>query len=193
MSAIFKYYFEGEQMELHKILNELISWETLHQGSAEDIVSEICMNLYSDRGIQARTYFEQLPMWLQDIILIIDFDTELNMNGIIGFLENSTGQYLDETIDSLKRIGAVQDYLTLHNIKLILMSSGIDPRILRANLNNQSEYTISSSQMIHGLDFDEVLDEAENLYLNQDRNIFENLFEYVEMNRSLFIREMEEC
>ncbi|MDR0267219.1 DUF4375 domain-containing protein [Paenibacillus sp.] len=179
-------------MELHKILNELVSMETLNQGSAEDIVSEICTNLYSDRGLQARANFEELPMWLQDIILIIDFDTELNMNGIIGFLENSTGSYLDETIDSLRRIGAIQDYVVLTNIKLILISNGIDPRILRVNMNNQSEYKISSSQMMHGLDFDEVLDEAEDLYLNQERSIFDNLFEYVEMNRTLFIREMEE-
>ncbi|WP_418936961.1 DMP19 family protein [Paenibacillus anseongense] len=40
------------------------------------------------------------------MLLILDFDIELQMNGIIGFLENSSGAYLEETMEALFRIRA---------------------------------------------------------------------------------------
>ena len=44
---------------------------------------------------------------LRNIMLIIDFETELSMNGILDFLGNSTGLFIPETIDSLKTVGLI--------------------------------------------------------------------------------------
>lgn len=56
------------------------------------------------------------PQFIQDIIFIIDYDTELSMNGILGFLKNSTNKYLPQTITALKNIGADTDVEVLKKI-----------------------------------------------------------------------------
>lgn len=171
-------------MDLVNLIGNLISPQTLKNGFSEDIVSEVCLNLYSEHGVMVRTNFCFLPTWLQDIILLIDYDTELNMNGILGFLENSTGLMLDETIETLKRIDAIDDYITMKNIKEILTANGIEIKVLRENVNSGSQYEILNSLKVHDLHFEEILNEETNLYLYQDRDIFKLLFEYMDLYRS---------
>jgi hypothetical protein len=40
------------------------------------------------------------------VVLVLDSDTEVNMQGMLGFLENSTGLFLAEAIGAFDRIGA---------------------------------------------------------------------------------------
>ena len=46
---------------------------------------------------------------MQDIIFIVDYDTELAMNGLCGFLTNDTGLYLSNTITALENCRALED------------------------------------------------------------------------------------
>ncbi|MFE0560759.1 hypothetical protein ACFW1P_33065, partial [Paenibacillus sp. NPDC058910] len=73
-------------MGVFKKIDNLISLVTIKNGSAEDIVGEVCTNLYKEEGSKVKEDFNSLPIWLQDIILLIEFDTELAMSGIVGFL-----------------------------------------------------------------------------------------------------------
>ncbi|MGG4107992.1 DUF4375 domain-containing protein [Paenibacillus lautus] len=171
-------------MGVFKKIDNLISLVTIKNGSAEDIVGEVCTNLYKEEGSKVKEDFNSLPIWLQDIILLIEFDTELAMSGIVGFLENSTGLMLDETIDTLKRINAIDDYRVMNKIKEILKKNGIEIKVLRGNINRRSEYEVLKSQEVHELNFEEIINEETNLYLYQDRNIFEYLFEYIDLNRA---------
>ncbi|MGG3307802.1 DUF4375 domain-containing protein [Paenibacillus lautus] len=171
-------------MGVFKKIDNLISLVTIKNGSAEDIVGEVCTNLYKEEGSKVKEDFISLPIWLQDIILLIEFDTELAMSGIVGFLENSTGLMLDETIDTLKRINAIDDYRVMNKIKEILKKNGIEIKVLRENINRRSEYEVLKSQEVHELNFEEIINEETNLYLYQDRNIFEYLFEYIDLNRT---------
>ncbi|OME84946.1 MULTISPECIES: DMP19 family protein [Paenibacillus] len=171
-------------MGVFKKIDNLISLVTIKNGSAEDIVGEVCTNLYKEEGSKVKEDFNSLPIWLQDIILLIEFDTELAMSGIVGFLENSTGLMLDETIDTLKRINAIDDYRVMNKIKEILKKNGIEIKVLRENINRRSEYEVLKSQEVHELNFEEIINEETNLYLYQDRNIFEYLFEYIDLNRT---------
>ncbi|MGV2805343.1 hypothetical protein GNF85_17235 [Clostridium perfringens] len=126
-------------MGVFKKIDNLISLVTIKNGSAEDIVGEVCTNLYKEEGSKVKEDFNSFPIWLQDIILLIEFDTELAMSGIVGFLENSTGLMLDETIDTLKRINAIDDYRVMNKIKEILKKNGIEIKVLRENINRRSE------------------------------------------------------
>jgi len=171
-------------MEVSKKIYNLISPDTIKNGSAEDIVDEVCTNLYKEEGSKTRDNFNFLPIWLQDIILIIDFDTALAMSGIVGFLENSTGIMLDETIDTLRRINAVDDYRVMNKIKEILKKNEIEIKVLRENINSRSTYEILNIQEVHGLNFEEIINEDTNLYLYQERNIFEYIYEYIDINRA---------
>ncbi|WP_338631889.1 hypothetical protein [Clostridium baratii] len=66
---------------------------------AEDVIESMAeiYNIPIDREDLVK-----YPQFIQDIIFIIDYDTELSMNGILGFLKNSTNKYLPQTITALK-------------------------------------------------------------------------------------------
>ncbi|CEP46542.1 Uncharacterised protein [[Clostridium] sordellii] len=80
---------------------------------AEDVIESMAeiYNIPIDREDLVK-----YPQFIQDIIFIIDYDTELSMNGILGFLKNSTNKYLPQTITALKNIGADTDVEVLKKI-----------------------------------------------------------------------------
>lgn len=187
-------------MNVVKVLvTNLIGGRDLSSLTAEDICGNISLNLYEPQNsiIRDEGNFSSLPDIIKDIILIIDFDTELNINGILGFLENSTGIYLEDTIKTLKKIEAYEDANVLDNIQKIMLRYGISPKQLRNNLSTSSHYDITSFSKIHGNVFnnmeDEILAEAEGLYLYQDeRNIFTNLFKYIDINKNILLEYLNE-
>ncbi len=85
--------------------------------SAADLVEHIGSVIYGEEASSIRDMIYEVPESLRTIILLIDFDTELSMNGVFGFLENSTRKYLNETISGLKLIRAEKDSSTMEEIK----------------------------------------------------------------------------
>ena len=167
--------------------------------TAEDFGGNISLNLYKPQNSRIRDQenFDKLPDIIKDIILIIDFDTELNINGILGFLENSTGLYLDETIKTLKRIEAYEDCEILENIQKIMLKHGVSTKYLTNNLKNVNHYDITSFSKTHGSDYDIMANEiglaAEGLYLYQDeRNIFTNLLKYIDINKNTIVEYLKD-
>ncbi|WP_167555276.1 DUF4375 domain-containing protein [Gottfriedia acidiceleris] len=113
----------------------------------------------------------------------------------MGFLENSSGVYLNDTIETLEKIKAEQDHNILNNIKHILDENNIFTSQLRVNTNDQELYSIQGFSETHGSAYDDMADRiceiAEKLYISsEDRNIFDYLILYVDKNKSLLIREL---
>ncbi len=176
--------------ELLDSLKNLITPDEVSNLSAEDIIGEISLRLYGQENYHIRDnrIFSVLPTILRDIILIIDLDTEVTMEGILGFLENSTGLYLDDTIETLERIKAYEDYRAMSNIRDILKKYKVSTFDLRENVNKGNLYDISSFSQTHGSQYDEMAEEiskeAKKLYLDrEEENIFTYLIEYVEENK----------
>ena len=179
-------------ISLTEVLKNLITLDDVIKLSAEDIIEQISIRLYEKENSHLRDneVFSKMPTVLKDIILIIDFDTELNMNGILGFLENSTGLFLDETILALERIRAFEDFIVLKKIKDILRKYRVSTHDLRENVNKGDLSDISSFSKTHGAEYDEMTKaigvEAEKLYLYNDfMKIFDYLTEYVEKSKTL--------
>jgi hypothetical protein len=173
-------------------LKNLITLDEISELSAEDIIGQISLRLYEQENqhIRDNDMFLALPTVLRDIILIIDLDTEVSMEGILGFLENSTGLFLDDTILTLERIKANEDCLVMSNIRDILKKYNVSTYDLRDNVNRGNLYDITSFSKTHGSQYDEMADtisvEAEKLYLYRESgNIFDYLIEYVEENKKL--------
>lgn len=180
-----------------EILKNLMSIDNIEKMSAADIIDDIASNLYNEENfhIKEPNVFNRIPLIIKDIILLIDFDIEVNMNGILGFLENSTGLFLNETIDSLERIDAYEDMKILKNIADIMKRYNTSTYDLRENVNNESLYEITSFIKTHGDDYDEMADEiimeADKLYIgNPDRNIFDNLEIYIEKHKKELVSEI---
>ncbi|MBB3113964.1 hypothetical protein FHS18_006080 [Paenibacillus phyllosphaerae] len=173
-----------------ELVRGLLPKDDLSTLSSEAIVEHIAMNMHKNELVKLRDRetFVQLPVVLQDILLLLDFDIELQMNGIVGFLENSTGFYLEETIQALNRIRATKDFEIMTGIKRLLDSKGVTPMHLKENVNQLSLYQVTNVAVTHGDDLSEVLVEidayAENLYLYRDSdNIFDLLFIYLQENK----------
>lgn len=56
------------------------------------------------------------PEFIQNACFLIDFDTELNMEGILTLLENTIGDYLPHIIKAFRVIGDNQDAEILEEI-----------------------------------------------------------------------------
>lgn len=183
--------------ECCEIIKSLISLDHLMKNTGEEIINEIALNLYKEENYQIceRDTFYKLPIVIRDIILVINFDTELTMQGILGFLENSTGLFLDDTIETLDRIQAKEDYEILIAIKSKLEQNNVSAQDFRNNVNNLKEYFINTFSKAHGSKYDEmaieICDIADRLYLyDDDRNIFDNLIRYVDTNKVNLINEL---
>ncbi|QAA32165.1 DMP19 family protein [Clostridium manihotivorum] len=66
-----------------------------------------------------RNEIKKYPQFVQDVIFIIDYDTELQMEGLVGFFNDSTKDYVNETISALKNCGAIKEAEILEKCKAI--------------------------------------------------------------------------
>lgn len=177
-------------------INRLISADELSRMSSEEIVGHIALNMYHSDFSSIRENIGALPEVLRDILLLIDFDTELSMNGIVGFLENTSGCYLNETIKALGNIQQTKDQAIMISIKEVLEEHGICTEKLRGNMNHLTVNQVSYSSKTHGDDIRHVLmlveKEAEQLYLYRDEeDLFDALFQYVEINQDELIKDIK--
>ncbi len=91
----------------------------LHVMSADDIIQEIGGKIYSEP--LDRDEILKYPQFIQDIIFLIDMDTELTMQGDV--LVNSTGQHVPNMIVALKNIHADNDANLLQKIYDVYQSN----------------------------------------------------------------------
>ncbi|MHA7966705.1 DMP19 family protein [Paenibacillus sp. CAU 1782] len=175
-------------MNTKDLINRLLPMDNILSMSGEDIVGHIAINIYGKEYAHLRKSLDQVPIVFRDIVLLINLDTELSMNGILGFLENPSGAYFDQTIDALERILADKDFNIMKSIKNLLNSNGINVSSLRTNVNNLEEFQVSSFSRTHGRESINIINSIEilagQLYLYRDDNdLFEYLFKYVEVNK----------
>ena len=94
----------------------------------------------------------------------IDLYTEVHMNGILGFLENSTGLYLTDTVDALETIAAHDTAKTLRVIQRIMNEHGVTVERLRSDFAKVPEW-ITTFRELHGGELSQMVHEARKLYI----------------------------
>ena len=72
------------------------------------------------------------------------------MDGMLGFLENSSGLLFPETIDAFDEIGACETVSVLRAIEKTLDKHGITPARLRADFAATKPYEITTFRELHG-------------------------------------------
>jgi hypothetical protein len=120
-------------------------------------------------------------------MLVIDFDTEVHMQGLCGFLENSTGRFLDETIDALEAIGAQETAATMRRIRAIL-APHLDPTKRAAGDTRIAALWDEGGEII----MDEIESLARRLYVylppQEREDIFGLLEMFIEKNKAALLR-----
>lgn len=126
---------------------------------------------------------EQWSSWadfIQVAYFIIAFDTELNMEGIFTFLENSIGHYAPQIIQAFRAISDDNDADILEEICALC-----PPDIMRGEFleNGHQEYEIDCFDDDHELK-EEIIERIEelerSLYLNTNFDIWKLLFGFVD-------------
>ena len=97
-----------------------------------ELVNELVCKIYKPPLSRLRERIATLPEPLRVLMLVSDFDTEVLMNGISGFLENPTGEYLHATIEAFEAIAARSTAATLRAIESAMREHGITHVMLRA-------------------------------------------------------------
>lgn len=64
-------------------------------------------DIYSE--FEIREVLDQYPPFVKEVILIIDYDTELQMDGLDSVMHGSLGDQLHEILQALDRCGATQE------------------------------------------------------------------------------------
>lgn len=133
--------------------------------SGKDILNDIGLKAYREPLSSLRS----LPGWpslsdpLHVAILLIDFDTEVSMNGLLGYLENSTGAYLDQTIEACRVLGARQTTDTLRRVRDVMASCEVSHQRLREPFRHTVEHQITSFSELHDGSLGDFADEVSRL------------------------------
>ena len=146
------------------------------QFSGEQICEKLSLELWKFEYSQWLKCDEliQIPAFL------IAFDTELTMEGIFTFLENSLGHYALHIIHAFQAIGDEHDAMILSEICRLACPDILRKEFLDSNLQ---EYDISSFHDNHELN-PEMIDKIEELesqlYLNTDFDMWSLLFQFLD-------------
>ncbi len=84
------------------------------------------------------------------MVLIVDFETEVTMNGINNFIGNSTGLFADETVAALKIIGCTTQADQLQRILDIATAAGMTYATIQQDRSQLAPYAITSFSELHG-------------------------------------------
>jgi hypothetical protein len=138
--------------------------------SPRQLLDELSVRIYQPPLSSLREEPARLPEPLRVVTLLLDFDTEVTMQGLNGFLENSTGSSLTETIAAFEAIGAHQDAAVLTRIERIMTAHGVTTARLRADLQTLQHHQVTTWSETHGDSLRSMAEaierEAEGLYLN---------------------------
>lgn len=117
--------------------------------------------------------------FIQVASFLIAFDTELTMEGIFTFLENSIGHYAPNIIQAFRTIGDNSDADTLEEICRLA-----PPDIMRGEFLSESyqEYYITTFNDNHEIKVEvkeKIIELNKQLYLNRGFDIWPQLFKYL--------------
>jgi hypothetical protein len=122
-----------------------------------EVLSELSIRIYSRplSEIRSSGHIADLNDPLHVVMLIIDFDTEVKMNGIFNFLGNSTGEFARETVDALKKIQCFDDAKVLEDILNIAARAGMTHDAIQADRLGLAAFAVSSFKEVHGVKWED--------------------------------------
>ena len=170
--------------------------------SVGEIVQDLSIKVFEPPLSNLLDDLRSVPEVLRIPILLIALDTEVTMNGMLGFLENSTGLYLADTIDALEAISAHKTADTLRTIQQIMSDHGVTVEDLRRNVNSGQLYEITNFRKTHGEELvpmaKQIDGEARKLYIYQyhpendcPEPVFDLLETYLEGRRVELVAALE--
>jgi hypothetical protein len=84
------------------------------------------------------------------VMLVVDFETEVSMNGITNFIGNSTGRYARETVDAMRALGCPAHADLLSQMLDVADAAGMTFDAIQRDRRGQQQFAVSSFAETHG-------------------------------------------
>jgi hypothetical protein len=147
--------------------------------SPDDIIIELSVRIYEpplteycDSGQIA-----DLTNPLSVVMLILYFDTELQMNGVVDFIGNSTGIYAAETVAALRLIGCEEMAEALNRILFVAETAGMTHSAIQEDRSTLEPFTVTTATRTHG---DKWSEAAETIHELADQMSFDPMYQQLE-------------
>ncbi len=119
---------------------------------ASQLLDELSVLIYSpplsDFRLDGRISDTTNPLAV--VMLLIDYETEYSMSGITGFLGNSAGSRLPETIRAIRAIGSDEHADILESIQSTAISAGMTYDAMQADCVGLESFAVTSFEKLHG-------------------------------------------
>ena len=101
---------------------------------------------------------------LSVVMLVIDYETECSMNGIIGYLGNSAGERITETISALRVIGCSAHADKLTAIQVAATNGGMTHADIQTDREQVAPFAVTSFAELHGDKWDSTCDTINSIF-----------------------------
>ncbi len=168
--------------------------------SGQELLNDLGLRIYKKplSNVRQQSNWPNPNSPLHVAVLLIDFDTEVSMNGILGFLENSTGAYFNQTIDAFGQIGSETTMQTLEQIRDTMANYEVSHNRLREPHKRTTEFQITSFAELHGSQLkafaNEVCEIARSLYIYDSlkQSPWDSLEDYLTAHKEVVLAEIEQ-
>lgn len=113
--------------------------ENPHAWAASDVIDVVFIQQYDEPD---RRRDLSVPLWLRQILTLGDLDTQLQMEGLLGWWENAAAEDLDLVCDALIGIGLTDQAELLRRAERVLKPSSL-------SMDGLVEGTVSSFSERH--------------------------------------------
>ena len=121
-------------------------------------IYEAPLNEYRENG-----NIRDLSNPISVVMLVIDFDTEVTMNGICDYIGNNTGRFSIEIVAALKEIGCQSYAEKLQNIQNIATTAGMTYQTIQQERSGATQYSVTSFSELHGEKWSTASEEMESI------------------------------
>ncbi|MDA8430472.1 MAG: DUF4375 domain-containing protein [Geobacteraceae bacterium] len=142
----------------------------------EKFIENLAVQIYEEPLVHVReeANFPNICNPLHVFILLIDCDLEIDMNGVLGYLENPSGRHLKKTIKALEEIGAPKCSALFDSIQECMDRHDVSWNRLRSDSENLTEFEITSFRKLHGDSLDSFANEV--FELSSGFSLFNTLY-----------------
>jgi hypothetical protein len=120
--------------------------------SSEELIDLIGKNIYQKENYNLidNEVFIELPTYAQNVILILDFETEYEMEGIYTLINNSIGKSLEKIASSFEQTNNPQIAFCIKEIHLLSEKYGLENQEILAKISNLDSIL---AELINNKDF----------------------------------------
>jgi len=118
-----------------------------------EVLTELSIRVYEEplSGHRDSGAIADLSQPLSVVMLLIDFDTEITMNGIVdGFIGNSTGKYARQTVKALELVGCTTLASQLGRVLDIADRAGMTHGQIQEDRSHLELHAVTTFRDTHG-------------------------------------------